>query len=113
MFYQMPIKRLPEFSDPAWSLIEGLLNRDPSQRLGGSKEDALEIMSHPFFTGLNWSHLINKQLKPPFVPEISNLELDYGKYIEPDFLNHSISLVAEGQQEENSLSFTSNLSPKG
>jgi RAC serine/threonine-protein kinase len=54
------MKRLPEFSDPAWSLIEGLLNRDPSQRLGGSKEDALEIMSHPFFAGLNWSHLINK-----------------------------------------------------
>jgi RAC serine/threonine-protein kinase len=61
-------------------LIEGLLNRDPTRRLGGSKADAAELISHEFFKGVNWVSLIEKQMTPPFVPA---LEADEDvKYIE-------------------------------
>ncbi len=55
----MPIERRPEFSDDAWSLIKGLLVRDPSQRMGG-RNGAIDIISHPFFSDIDWIKLINR-----------------------------------------------------
>ncbi|CAN6834673.1 unnamed protein product [Brassica oleracea] len=49
----------------ARSLISGLLNKDPSKRLG-SRRGAAEVKVHPFFKGLNFA-LIRTML-PPEVP---------------------------------------------
>nr|AHZ63913.1 phototropin [Penium margaritaceum] len=49
-------------SEEAKSLIRGLLERDPEQRLGG-KKGAAEIRAHPFFRSIDWA-LIRHQ-KPP------------------------------------------------
>ena len=35
-------------------LLSKLLQKDPSERLGSSKEDARDIMSHPWFESINW-----------------------------------------------------------
>jgi len=78
----MEIPRRAEFSDDAWSLISGLLIRDPKQRLGSGKDGARAIFMHPFFTDIDWVKLFNKTLEPPFVPEITSLDVDYGKYLE-------------------------------
>lgn len=65
--------RMPRFFSPAAkSLLLGLLDRNPTTRLG-STNDAAEIKSHAFFRDLNWDKLAKKQLEPPFVPELDKL----------------------------------------
>ena len=61
------------------SLLSGLLERDPSRRLGASNpifklilEGAKEVMEHPWFKNLNWEGLMRKQVKAPIVPFIRN-----------------------------------------
>jgi serine/threonine protein kinase len=56
-------------SPAARSIISGLLTRDPTQRLG-SRRDAAEVMSHPFFSGIDWKRLYARQVPPPFVPAL-------------------------------------------
>ncbi|CAI9783474.1 unnamed protein product [Fraxinus pennsylvanica] len=51
----------------ARNLISGLLNKDPSKRLG-SKRGAADIKSHPFFKGLNFALI--RSVTPPGVPGI-------------------------------------------
>lgn len=36
----------------------------------GSKEDAKELMNHPFFEGIDWNKLLNKEYQPPFNPGV-------------------------------------------
>ncbi|GME82605.1 unnamed protein product [Ambrosiozyma monospora] len=57
-------------SDYAKDLIEKLLVKDPTKRLGfnGSKE----IMDHPYFHGINWSTLFDEEAS--FVPEVEDPE---------------------------------------
>eukprot|EP00479_Gromia_sphaerica_P003452 TRINITY_DN14029_c0_g1_i2.p1 TRINITY_DN14029_c0_g1~~TRINITY_DN14029_c0_g1_i2.p1 ORF type:complete len:117 (+),score=13.72 TRINITY_DN14029_c0_g1_i2:748-1098(+) len=55
------------FSSEVKSLLRGLMNRNAQKRLG-SKADAIEIKSHPFFNGVDWDALLNKKLRPHFVP---------------------------------------------
>jgi hypothetical protein len=42
-------------------------------------------MSHNFFDSIDWIQLIQKQITPPFIPDMQNV--DDVKYIEEDFLN--------------------------
>jgi len=52
--------------DPAIkSFILMLLNRNPELRRGSK-----EIRAHAFFASIDWSQAINRQLVPPFVPEL-------------------------------------------
>lgn len=54
------------------SLIQQLLVREPEQRLGSGPEDALEVMRHPFFKGINWDDLYHKRIPVPFLPKIQS-----------------------------------------
>ncbi|KAF7792360.1 hypothetical protein EIP86_003396 [Pleurotus ostreatoroseus] len=51
----------PGFDEQAKDLVQKLLVRDPSQRLGaglsGSENDMQALRSHPFFSSVNWSTL--------------------------------------------------------
>jgi len=49
-------------SAAAKSLLTGLLIKDPRQRLGGGPDDAQEIMSHVFFSSINWLDLEQKKV---------------------------------------------------
>ncbi|KAH6763625.1 Protein kinase superfamily protein [Perilla frutescens var. hirtella] len=49
----------------ARDLISGLLNKDPSRRLG-SKRGAAEVKTHPFFKGMNFALI--RTVRPPFAP---------------------------------------------
>lgn len=53
-------------------LIHGLLQRDPSERLGSGPSDAEEIKAQPFFAEIIWSDLMNKRVDPPFVPVLAS-----------------------------------------
>ncbi|CAI8034825.1 RAC-beta serine/threonine-protein kinase A [Geodia barretti] len=60
------------------SLLGGLLQKDPSKRLGGGEGDAEEVKSHVFFKSINWDDVCKKRIIPPIIPVIkSETSTDY------------------------------------
>ena len=75
--------KLPRTVTPeAKSLIIGLLNRNPTKRLGSTPGDegAEQIMQHPFFLDINWQLLLEKKATGLFEPEMP-------KYTIQDFVD--------------------------
>lgn len=66
------------------NFVKGLLNRNPSHRLG-AKGDAEELMAHPFFADVDWNALSKKLTQPPFKPKLKG-ELDTSNF-DPEFTN--------------------------
>ncbi|TKA78810.1 hypothetical protein B0A55_02236 [Friedmanniomyces simplex] len=66
------------------NFVKGLLNRNPSHRLG-AKGDAEELMGHPFFHDIDWNALSKKLTQPPFKPKLKS-ELDTSNF-DPEFTN--------------------------
>jgi len=66
------------------NFVKGLLNRNPSHRLG-AKNDAEELMAHPFFNDIDWTALSRKTSQPPFKPKLKG-ELDTSNF-DPEFTN--------------------------
>lgn len=62
------------------NLIERLLEKNPTKRLGYSR-GAIEIKQHGFFRGVNWE-MLTKVVRPPFIPgrDDINGELPSGKF---------------------------------
>lgn len=58
------------FSTEAKSLLLLLLERDPKKRLGSGPKDYQEIISHPFFDGIDWDRLSERAVDPPFRPAL-------------------------------------------
>ncbi|RKP05470.1 kinase-like domain-containing protein, partial [Thamnocephalis sphaerospora] len=54
------------------SILQRLLTRDPTRRLGAGPEDALEIKRHPFFRSVDWDAMLQKKVPPPFFPEVKS-----------------------------------------
>uniref|UniRef100_A0A8D0CK12 protein kinase C n=1 Tax=Scleropages formosus TaxID=113540 RepID=A0A8D0CK12_SCLFO len=67
--------RYPRFlSTEAISIMRRLLRRNPERRLGAGERDAEEVKKHPFFRNVDWSGLLAKKARPPFVPIIQGRE---------------------------------------
>lgn len=66
------------------NFVKGLLNRNPAHRLG-AKNDAEELMAHPFFADVDWNALSKKLTQPPFKPKLKG-ELDTSNF-DPEFTN--------------------------
>ncbi len=64
-------------------IISAFFTHDPDKRLGSDGVD--KIKKHPFFKNIDWEAIINKKIKPPFIPRIAN-ESDT-KYIDSEFTN--------------------------
>jgi len=56
------------FSPEAKSLVEKLLERSPDTRLS----DPVQVRAHGWFKPIDWERLMNKELTPPYKPEIKN-----------------------------------------
>ena len=52
-------------SSEVMNLIRGLLDRDITKRIGASLRDSQEIKEHPFYKGLNFECIYNKEFIPP------------------------------------------------
>nr|CAB3264914.1 serine/threonine-protein kinase N2-like [Phallusia mammillata] len=65
--------RYPRFlSTDAISIMRRLLRRNPERRLGASERDAEDVKRQPFFKKVNWEQLLQKRVKPEFVPTIKS-----------------------------------------
>ncbi|KAI9105929.1 kinase-like domain-containing protein [Phlyctochytrium arcticum] len=58
----------------AVSLLQQLLMKDPTKRLGSGKNDSEEIKKHSFFRGVDWDAMLQQRIPPPYQPKISSPE---------------------------------------
>jgi serum/glucocorticoid-regulated kinase 2 len=65
----------PSLSKECKSFIIGLLNRDPTKRLGAAT-DVEEVKAHPFFASLDWDTVMAKGYKPGYVPKTEGLGIN-------------------------------------
>eukprot|EP01016_Furgasonia_blochmanni_P023787 TRINITY_DN2562_c0_g1_i2.p1 TRINITY_DN2562_c0_g1~~TRINITY_DN2562_c0_g1_i2.p1 ORF type:complete len:438 (-),score=141.84 TRINITY_DN2562_c0_g1_i2:293-1522(-) len=76
--------RYPKHLSPAArNLLEGLFIKEPNKRLGGGPDNGKPIKEHPWFAGVNWQALLNKEIKAPFIPVVKS-ELDVSNF-DPEF----------------------------
>ncbi|KAJ1548811.1 Serine/threonine kinase [Cladochytrium tenue] len=67
------------------TLLQGLLKRDPTRRLGGGRLDAEEVKRHPYFAGVDWDAFMRKEVPPPWKPtiksptDVSNFDAEFTK----------------------------------
>lgn len=74
MIINTEVKFPTSLSPPSHSILSGLLNKDPSHRLGGGTKGAEEIKSHNFFATINWDDIYHKRVPVPFVPKVQDSE---------------------------------------
>ncbi|OQR88525.1 kinase [Thraustotheca clavata] len=83
----------PDYVSPnAQSLIAGLLNRNPNERLGN--KSAKDIQTHPFFSSINWDDLYDRKLSPPFNP-CANINVEETKNFDQEFTRMQIHSVPD------------------
>lgn len=82
-------------SEPARTLLSGLLTKEPKRRIGSSEKDAREVMAHPFFVHVDWVSLVEKRLPPPWKPDVQS-EFDT-KYIPEEFAREPVALTPPDQ----------------
>ncbi|KAL6988002.1 Serine/threonine-protein kinase AtPK2/AtPK19 [Sarracenia purpurea var. burkii] len=64
--------KLPAFlSSDAHSLLKGLLQKDPSKRLGNGPKGSDEVKCHKWFKPINWKKLEAREIHPNFRPEVA------------------------------------------
>jgi len=90
------------FSANAQDIVKKLLDRNPETRL---KEN--EIKAHPYFGNIDWERLFNREIQPPFVPNVQSP--DDVANIDDEFLDESVSSGEEdvrGRKESSFAGFT-------
>jgi classical protein kinase C len=53
------------------SILQQLLCRDPTRRLGAGPDDAEPIKRHSFFKDINWDDIMAKRVPAPYFPKVS------------------------------------------
>ncbi|KAK5889292.1 hypothetical protein CesoFtcFv8_015308 [Champsocephalus esox] len=92
---QCGLIRIPRsLSVKAASVLKGFLNKDPKERLGCHPQTGFaDIMGHPFFRNVDWDLLEQKQVVPPFKPNISG---EFGlDNFDAQFTNEPIQLTPD------------------
>ena len=73
----MPEKHNIEVLPEAQDLINKLLTKNRTKRIGAGPQGISEILSHPFFAELDIDALMKKQLTPQYMPDINDGELKF------------------------------------
>ena len=60
------------YSENIQDLIQGLLNKDRTKRLG-CKAGMKEVLSHPLFKDYNIDKFYKGEIDPPFTPDANNM----------------------------------------
>ncbi|XP_048374140.1 rhodopsin kinase GRK1 [Sphaerodactylus townsendi] len=64
-----PVAYTEKFSADCKACCEGLMAKEPAQRLGFKNNTCSELKNHVFFKKMNWNRLEAGLLEPPFVPD--------------------------------------------
>eukprot|EP00050_Salpingoeca_kvevrii_P016733 m.58125 g.58125 ORF g.58125 m.58125 type:complete len:481 (+) comp7124_c0_seq1:1-1443(+) len=106
---------LPAISEHGRSLIDGLLKKDPKERLGASPRDGLEVMEHPYFSDIDFAKLNRRGIEPPWKPVVKD-ELDVSNF-DPYFTQEKVtgpsaedpagSAVTDAERDESFEAFES------
>ncbi|XP_031436068.1 protein kinase C eta type [Clupea harengus] len=105
----------PWLSKDAVNILQEFLIKNPTRRLGCVAADGGEqaIVSHTFYTDINWDKLSRREIEPPFKPRIKTPE-DVNNF-DPDFTSEEPVLTPieelliphSSQEEFRDFSFTS------
>ncbi|KAJ0105578.1 hypothetical protein Patl1_17941 [Pistacia atlantica] len=69
------VKLPPFLTGEAHSLLKGLLQKDPTRRLGSGANGGDDIKRHKWFQSINWKKLEARELVPKFKPDVSGKRL--------------------------------------
>lgn len=75
------------FSAESKNIIQQLMAKDPRKRLGSGRDGVQDIKQHPFFAGIDWYAVENKEIEVPFKPQLQS-DVDT-KYVDKEFLRQS------------------------
>lgn len=64
-------------SSEAQSLLRALFKRNPQNRLGAAPNGIEDIKNHEFFATIDWPNLVEKKVRPPFIPAVSRDDAFY------------------------------------
>ncbi|KAL5106756.1 cAMP-dependent protein kinase catalytic subunit alpha [Taenia crassiceps] len=65
--------RFPFFmSTDARALLSNLLQGDTTKRYGNMRNGVADIQSHVWFTGIDWVDILDRKVKPPYVPHVKD-----------------------------------------
>eukprot|EP00835_Amoeboradix_gromovi_P002141 NODE_114_length_19305_cov_0.149849.p11 type:complete len:143 gc:universal NODE_114_length_19305_cov_0.149849:7693-7265(-) len=103
-----PIGYPKSLSNESKGLLQRLLDRDSTRRLGSGLTDAEEIKSHLFFKNIDWNKLLKREYDMPFKPEVKKID-DTGNFdseftklppiLTPQTSNFSSQLDSKAQKE--------------
>ena len=68
LFAELVFEPANRFSEDAKEILRGLLQRDPTIRLGAGENPPTDIMSMAFFKGIDWVSIFERQENGPVVP---------------------------------------------
>jgi serine/threonine protein kinase len=87
-----PLVLPASLSEMANSLLHGLLEKNPIQRLGSGPSDAQEIKEHPWFQSISFEDVFNKKYElPKFVKPVK---------VVPHSNYHIITLKSNDEKEK-------------
>uniref|UniRef100_A0A667Y652 G protein-coupled receptor kinase n=1 Tax=Myripristis murdjan TaxID=586833 RepID=A0A667Y652_9TELE len=88
MTLTMNVELPDSFTAELKDLLEGLLQRDVSKRLGCQGQGAPEVKEHLFFKGIDWQQVYLQKYSPPLIPprgEVNAADaFDIGSFDEED-----------------------------
>jgi hypothetical protein len=84
------------FSPEAKMLLEGLINRDPSLRLGAWENPPKDIMNSPFFDIIQWDAVYERRQDGPYIPELPSFMKKRKEYDQSPLSAPSLSMSAGG-----------------
>ncbi|KAK3895161.1 hypothetical protein Pcinc_001127 [Petrolisthes cinctipes] len=83
-----PLKLKHTVSLRARSILQGLLQKEPLERLGSGVKDGDEVKEHEFFKTIDWELVARRGITPPFRP-IVNGETDT-RNVDPMFTRETV-----------------------
>jgi len=101
-----PLRIRNSVSRPAQFLLDGLLQKNPSNRLG-TANDFGDLVNHEFFASISWPDLEAKRIKPPYNPnvkgpmDLSQLDPEFTREAVPQSVGRSVGVISASVQEAN------------
>ncbi|XP_037777547.1 serine/threonine-protein kinase Sgk1-like isoform X2 [Penaeus monodon] len=83
-----PLKLKATVSKKARGILEGLLQKDPRDRLGAGLLDGEDVKKDDFFKDIDWDKVEKRAITPPFVPSVSS-ETDT-RNVDPMFTKEAV-----------------------